>query len=695
MKRQLTSILLFSALLVGGASTFVSCTDHESDSAYNTSVSLADAIAKQKSDLTDLNDWLGKLKDENPTLADAIDARIKANKKAIEDLMAENFVTYGKLDAAIKQSKAYQGLKDEIAAVEKLRATDSLAFARMDSTLQAKIDTLGTKVNSIEEMQGKMKTALDFLVNKNLSNIAINATENPVTGYWNAAFLGSQLNLISSFYGVAAEGSEDFNVKEGKVLGKNGNAGYIYVSLNPTELDPSLVQVELVNSQGEPAKGFKLGAIENTDKVLTYGYTRATSKNGFYQIPVIASDPQNDDFALDKGSLKEAAKTVLGELKDPKGNDLDLSKIAAALYKNNLNNKLTAYTVKATYYLYDAEKGEMVKKTQVAPAYNLAAFAIKPVSFNFLKGNANLDKLSGWAVENFRLPSLSSKLGKFMDALNFQIKNENGKQIKMYSMLSGKNVAAYEDGNDVILVNTTTGDKFTLPNTKISKDFSGFKYDSNIYERYSGIDYYDEFGMPHYTVYLVPRPEYVTENYERVYVFETTDNTVDELITSINGQIAGKLQPIKNVLSNVNSKWENVIAKVNPLLKKVSSKIGSANKMLQPTILYMDQNGNPNTLSTLGGRLGTRFVGLGSTTLYATSWTAELLAPAYLKSVYVVEDGAEITLADGKTSAKTPFDGTRLIFTAKKTGKYTIVYKAVDYSGVEVEKTFNVNVVAE
>ena len=690
MKRQLTSILLFSALLVGGASTFVSCTDHESDSAYNTSVSLADAIAKQKSDLTKLNEWLGELKTQNPTLAAAIDARIKENKQAIADLLDDTFVTYGKLDAEIQKSEAYKGLKSEIAAIEKLRVKDSTAFARMDSTLEAKIDTLGTQVNSIEEMQGKMKTALDFLVNKNLSNIAINATENPVTGYWNAAFLGSQLNLISSFYGVAAEGNEDWGVKPNQVLGKNGNAGYIYVSLNPTELDPSLVQVELVNSQGEPAKGFKLGAIENTDKVLTYGYTRATSKNGFYQIPVIASDPQNDDFALDKGSLKEAAKTVLGELKDPKGNDLDLSKIAAALYKNNLNNKLTAYTVKATYYLYDAEKGEMVKKTQVAPAYNLAAFAIKPVSFNFLKDNANLDKLSGWAVENFRLPSLSSKLGKFMDALNFQIENENGKQIKMYSMLSGKNVAAYEDGDDVILVNTTTGDKFTLPNTKISKDFSGFKYDNNIWERRQE-EYYDEFGMPHYTVYLYPIKNLATENYERVYVFETTDNTVDELITSINGQIAGKLQPIKNVLSNVNSKWENVIAKVNPLLKKVSSKIGSANKMLQPTILYMDQNGNPNTLSTLGGRLGTRFVGTGATTLYATSWTAELLAPAYKKSISVLEKGATVTLTNG-TSAAEPFAGSvnKVIFNAAKAGTYTIVYKAVDYSGIEVEKTFHV-----
>ena len=32
----------------------------------------------------------------------------------------------------------------------------------------------------------------------------------------------------------------------------------------------------------------------------------------------------------------------------------------------------------------------------------------------------------------------------------------------------------------------------------------------------------------------------------------------------------------------------------------------------------------------------------------------------------------------------------KVIFNATKAGKYTIVYKAIDYSGVEVEKTFNV-----
>lgn len=675
MKRQLTSILLFSALLVGGASTFVSCTDHESDSAYNTSVSLADAIAKQKSDLTDLNDWLGQLKKDNPTLADAIDARIKANKKAIEDLMAENFVTYGKLDAAIQESEAYKGLKNEIAGIEKLRVKDSTAFAKMDSALQAKIDTLGTQVNSIEEMQNKMKTALDYLVNKNLSNIAINATENPVTGYWNAAFLGSQLNLVSSFYGVAkADGNEDWGIKPNKVIGENGNAGYIYVSLNPTELDPSLVEVELVNSQGEPAKGFKLGKIENTDKVLTYGYTRATSKNGFYQIPVIASEPQNDDFALDKGSLNEAAKTVLGELKDPKGNDFDLSKVAAALYKNNLNNKLTAYTVKATYYLYDAETGEYVKKTQVAPTYNLAAFAVRPLSFKFLENNANLDKLSGWAVENFLLPSLSTKLEKIAKALDVKISYDKADEFYTYTFIASNTIYCEQVGNDVVIYN----------DAQVAWDASGRDY--KVIDR----------GHVYKTLKnSTLETQVFAENYdgvgERIYSIKTKDTTIADLLASANEQIANKLQPVKNVLSNVNSKWENVIAKVNPLLKKVSSKIGSANKMLQPTILYMDQNGNPNTLSTIGGRLGTRFVGTGATTLYATSWTAELLAPAYKKSISVLEKGATVTLTDG-TSAAEPFAGSvnKVIFNATKAGTYTIVYKAVDYSGIEVEKTFHV-----
>ena len=652
MKRQLTSILLFSALLVGGASTFVSCTDHESDSAYDTSVS---QIAK----LTELNKWLGELKETNPDLASAIDARIQANMNVIKDgVFADN----ERIEAAIQGSEAYQNLKGKVdgvdgrlQAIEKLRLTDSIAAKKITDALNHRLDSVS----------GSLDKALNSLVEQKLDGITVNATENPVTGYWNASFTGLNLKLASSFYGVAAEGNEDWDVKANQVLGKGGNAGYLYVSLNPTEIDPSLVKVELVNSQGEPAKGFELGEIDNTDKVLTFGTKAATvSANGFYQVPVIASDPQNDGVEFDKGALAAAAKNALNELRNPKENDLDLSMIASALYKNI--PVLTAYGVKAEYYLYNpnTETLELTKTVKHAVSdYDIAAFAVKPVSFNFLKDNATLDKLSDWAVENFRLPSLSSKLNKFADALDVKVTLSADKQkVNVYTIVALTDVKVhYEEATNEAWFEKQDGTKIEGSEIK------------NVSE-----------------VEVIASPE-TGESTQNVYKITTTDSTIADVVAELNSQIAGKLQPIKNDINKVGDKWENVIAKVNPLLKKVASKIGSANKLLQPTILYVDQNGNPNTLSTIGGRLGTRFVGTGATTLYATSWTAELLAPAYKKSISVLEKGATVTLTDG-TSAAEPFAGSvnKVIFNATKAGKYTIVYKAIDYSGVEVEKTFNV-----
>ena len=708
MKRQLTSILLFSALLVGGASTFVSCTDHESDSAYNTSISLADAIAKQKSDLTDLNLWLGKLRDENPSLADAIDARIKANLKAMDKGAISELGQYATLDAAIQGSKAYTDLKetvdDRIKAIEELRKKDEEAAEMFTESLNKRLEKIEGSVSGEAEARKKVQAvydqAFDYLVNKNLTSIAINATENPVLGYYNAAFLGSKLNLVSSFYGTAAAQNQDWDITKGEFL-NNGDAGKIYITLNPNEIDPECItDLKLVDSQGNEAKGFKLGDIQTTDRVLTYGFTKAASANGFYEVPVLATDPANDDFSLNKGELKEAAKNVLAKLKNPKESNLNLSQIATTLYRS-VNNQLKAYTVKATYYLYDptvtnedGSKGALVEKHQVAPTYDMAAFAVKPLSFNTLKDNQSLKNL-GLALDKYMLPTLSDKLGKFMNALDFQIKNENGKQIKMYSMVSGKNVYAYQNGKNVVIVNIGTGDSFTLENTQISKDLSGFNYDHNIYEFYQ--DWYQASDGNYYPTYgLKPKNDLVTENYERVYVLETTDNTIDELIGSINDQIGTQLQPVKDAITNAATKWDNAITPVNNLLHKINAHISDVNQLLQPTMLYKSSKTDDwNTLSTLKGKLGTRMTGTGSTVLVATSWTGELLAPAYKKSVYVKgnPDGAKVTLMDGKTPAK-KFAGStqKVLFTATAKGPYTIVYEAVDYSGVSAKKEYHITV---
>lgn len=681
MKRQLTSILLFSALLVGGASTFVSCTDHESDSAYNTSISLADAIAKQKSDLTDLNLWLGKLKEENPSLAKAIDARIKANWEAMDKGAISELGQYATLDAAIQGSNAYQKLDkkvdEHIRAIENLRKEDEKAAKRFTEDLNERLEQIEGSVSDEAEAREKVQAvydqAFDYLVNKNLTSIAINATENPVLGYYNAAFLGSKLNLVSSFYGTAAQKKTDWGIAVGDFL-NNGDAGKIYITLNPNEIDPECItDLKLVDSQGNEAKGFKLGDIQTTDRVLTYGFTKAASANGFYEVPVLATDPANDDFSLNKGELKEAAKNIIAKLQNPKESNLNLSQIATTLYRS-VNNQLKAYTVKATYYLYDptvtnedGTKGALVEKHQVAPTYDMAAFAVKPLSFNTLKDNQSLKNL-GLALDKYMIPTLSDKLGKFMDALDVQVElSEDKKNLNVYTIVALADVTVQYD-------NATKKAWFEKNGAPIAG--SEIKNVTEVKE--------------------ITSTDLEGGHVQKVYKIKTTDSTIADVVAELNKQLNTKLQPVKDAIQNAANKWDSAIQPVNTLLHKINAKIGNVNELLQPTLLYKNSNTDDwNTLSTLGGRLGTRMTGTGYTVLVATSWTGELLAPAYKKSVYVKgnPDGATVTLMDGKTPAE-KFAGStqKVLFTATATGPYTIVYEAVDYSGVFVKKEYHITV---
>lgn len=685
MKRQLTSILLFSALLVGGASTFVSCTDHESDSAYNTSISLADAIAKQKSDLTKLNEWLGDLKEKNPSLADAIDARIKANWKAMDKGAISELGQYATLDAAIQGSTAYTDLKDKvdehIRAIEDLRKKDKEAAEQFTETLNKRLEQIEGSVSdetkAREKVQAVYDQAFDYLVNKNLTSIAINATENPVLGYYNAAFLGSKLNLVSSFYGTAAQKKTDWGIAVGDFL-NNGDAGKIYITLNPNEIDPECItDLKLVDSQGNEAKGFKLGDIQTTDRVLTYGFTKAASANGFYEVPVLATDPANDDFSLNKGELKEAAKNIIAKLQNPKESNLNLSQIATTLYRS-VNNQLKAYTVKATYYLYDptvtnedGTKGALVEKHQVAPTYDMAAFAVKPLSFNTLKDNQSLKNL-GLALDKYMIPTLSDKLGKFMDALDVQVElSEDKKNLNVYTIVALADVTVQYD-------NATKKAWFEKNGAPIAG--SEIKNVTEVKE--------------------ITSTDLEGGHVQKVYKIKTTDSTIADVVAELNKQLNTKLQPVKDAIQNAANKWDSAIQPVNTLLHKINAKIGNVNELLQPTLLYKNSNTDDwNTLSTLGGRLGTRMTGTGSTVLVATSWTGELLAPAYKKSVYVKGNPAEakVTLMDGKTPAK-KFAGStqKVLFTATPAAKgksYTIVYEAVDYSGISCEpKEYHITV---
>lgn len=136
MKRQVTSILLFSALLMGGASTFVSCKDTESDALYDSNGKVAEVIANQAKQIADLADKLAKetkdRQDADQVFTDFINGKAVEIKNTADKAWAqaqENKTEIGKLTATITGlqtdlknisdlAKKVPGLEDKVSELE-------------------------------------------------------------------------------------------------------------------------------------------------------------------------------------------------------------------------------------------------------------------------------------------------------------------------------------------------------------------------------------------------------------------------------------------------------------------------------------------------------------------------------------------------------------------------------------------------
>ena len=565
MKRQLTSILLFSALLMGGASTFVSCTDHESDNAYNASISIADAVAKQ----------LDALKLANQQL--------QANIDDLKSDVATNKDKIAALEAQVAANKA---------AIENLNGTWTEKFQKLNTQLNESIGALGNRATALEEAVDKINGQLPAELAK--LNQAIQDIAELKTKSKEVDELQKKLDELNE-----------------KLYGKLAGEGDI-----------------------------------NTLK---------------------------DAIDTINGQLKEAAKYVLAKLQDPKSTSLNLSGLASALY-SNLNNQLTAYGVQASWKQKN-QNGNEVEKV-VTSEIKLAAFAVKPLSFDFLANNSKLDNLS---LDRFMLPTNLSEKQKGISGLDFNniIDPSTGKTIEVATIVAVPGVKIVPNGTDLDIIQISDGKKLnTIKNAyivsweKASKDIS--------------IEVNGKAGSASGSTTL--------DTY--IYQIKVKDDTMKDLIADLNKNLSTTLGPVKTALDWANTlagKYDQNVAKVNNLIKKVEGVISNVNKYLQPAIMFKADNGSWNFVST-GSHFATSFVGVGATPLVATSYTAELLAPAYKKQLYVKEAGAEI-LVNGKAT-KSAFNGQiqKVVFNASKAGNYTIVYKAIDYSGKVVEKNFYVTV---
>lgn len=144
MKRQVTSILLFSALLMGGASTFVSCKDTESDALYDSNGKVAEVIAKQAKDISDL---AGKLAQETKDRKDA-------------DQVFTNFINGKAVEIKETADKAWAQAQENQTKIGKLTTDIEKLKGQLGDLLELsdKVTDLETDVNKLKDQFAEFKS---------------------------------------------------------------------------------------------------------------------------------------------------------------------------------------------------------------------------------------------------------------------------------------------------------------------------------------------------------------------------------------------------------------------------------------------------------------------------------------------------------------------------------------------------------
>lgn len=631
---------------------------------------------------------------------DELEEKVKNNRTDIDQLKEDykklNNVTIPNLSSDLEQAKediiSARGVADE--ALQKANDLDRDLRALIETTKNeileevankyvSKADlenlTLGTinkwyensgidnRFTTIENNYKDLIASLTDFYSKLVTGVVVQGSESPVTGYIQTPF-GLEMSVMGAYYGKTSEGfefgGERFN-KGTLISDSDSNTGLIFVTVNPTNVDPNCIDFKLVDSQGNEAP-FKLTPV-NTNRVLKFGVSRGINvneKSGFYalQVKLDAADVDKAKTwtSADAADLKDAAKNVLGKLRHPKTNSLNIGEIATSI-ESVFNNRLTRYGVKATWK-FKNEKGEWVTKSTVS-GLNLAATAFKPLSYEFLKDGINVDLPT--------IPSLESKLNLVQYKFN-------------WTPIEG-------------IENMKTSVTLTIPDTENIKIEGQVKPSVEIKKELddNGLikDVDVEIGDINFSNATIKVGE-KEQTYDIVVSMDEFNRVINDVNNNVENMIGGVNDLIDKVNGYVQSIDGQVITRLNNYIKKFEHLLTKSNSLLQPTMLYTAQNGNWNQLPNVktaaahlklnGGKASTIFV--------ATSYTGELLAPAYKKYVHV--NGPEGATVTGANINKV-IDGNiyKIGFEANKPGTYEIVYEAVDYSGKTVKRTFYVKVV--
>ncbi len=595
---------------------------------------------------------------------DAIDGDLTQVKADIANLKAKDAALDARIDSLALAAAARI---DSLASVTSLLDVRVGELEDAIAGLQAKDADLQRQIDELQKIADMINNNYATTLKKLITGIIIQGTENDVTGYA-ALPLDVQSNILAAYYGVAAKdvnfpeagdyltpadvaGVKVFTAKSGDTLINESpnNAGTLYLTVNPNTSDFSGIRPSLVNSQDQES-AVKLGELKQSDKVLTWGITRAEN-NAFYEVAA----------TLDKSKINEAKVDLnMDAIKQSVKNFIDqksvgsLTSMASVVY-GNINGAFERNGVKVEY------TDDVLGDRGIYSEYGILATAIKPLSYDFLAGKTfngikYIDLSS--VVENltFAVDSIIITLDGVDTAVPVSIALSMDIPFQTTVSVAGQTVNVYDSDNNLI-------GSATIPASSLNID-------------------------------------------KTVNVNKTLTTTVElrDFLESFIGNINGKInESIQGMVAGINGKitdaftkiQTNYINRINSLIEKLNKALANPNQRLQPTMLYQGADGAYHPLNNATFQLN----GSGQCApLIATSYSAEILAPAMKRFVKVVSApaGADLEALNSKDyNMNKVVNGTEKIFLFAPTvaGQYEIVYSALDYAGQTRTIKYTVKVV--
>ena len=436
--------------------TTVSGLKDQADSNTERITALENALKETNDKVGDLTEKYNQLSTEVDNLKEQLQNCQETCKKNLEDAMTqirtEMQELYNALDERVTANETTIGeLKTNVEAL-KTDVTD------LQNRIQKAEETLDELTTKIERLTGDIEAIQEYL-SKQVTSIIIQGTHNPLFGSLSIPGTDIMSTSLVAFYGLPASDvefptSDDANYvrksealtdKDMEMLGglevfeapanlpllnEGGNAGKVYVTINPSSADLTGLNLSIVNTLDEESP-IKLSPIKKCEEKLQSGWTRAN--NGFYVAEASVTPKtvmtENGGLNINKENFSELFKETkeqFGDLaKDFDAGKLNLSELATDVYSVIRELKVDKSGLKCTYTTTDADGTE--KEHSVYSQYNLAATFLNPLNLKWGK-DFNYVTMPGYELADSLLNQFSNTLKDQVDVILNDVINIDGMQ---------------------------------------------------------------------------------------------------------------------------------------------------------------------------------------------------------------------------------------------------------------------------